>query len=197
MKVPRGLTGTRVDRTVFDHQVRLVLSSKGDSGHGVEAELILENRFLFRDSSGQWHELEPGTGIALAPVLGLFGQSVTAVDVQGSGTLIIDFQDGAGLRIDPDPQFESDGVPPSGVAAITAKVQRAGLIRVAARRANLARRQCVTARGTAMPALTRPSSRPGQQARRWWSRRPSPSNGQSGNGGVGTSRLGARPAASP
>lgn len=119
MKVPRGLTGTRVDRTVFDHQVRLVLSSKGDSGHGVEAELILETRFLFRDSSGQWHDLEPGTGVALAPVLGLFGQSVAAVDVQGLGTLTIDFHDGAGLRIDPDPQFESWHLVGTGIHAVS------------------------------------------------------------------------------
>lgn len=48
---PRGLAGTRVDRTAFDHRIRLTLSSKGESGHGVEAELILETRFLFRDAS--------------------------------------------------------------------------------------------------------------------------------------------------
>ncbi|MER5407373.1 DUF6188 family protein [Streptomyces sp. NPDC002769] len=43
----------------------------------------------------------------LAPVLGLFGETLAAVDVQGLGTLTIDFEDGAGLRINPDLQFES------------------------------------------------------------------------------------------
>ncbi|MGW5369847.1 nucleotidyl transferase AbiEii/AbiGii toxin family protein [Streptomyces sp. NPDC004009] len=41
------------------------------------------------------------------------------------------------------------------------EVQLAGLIRVAAHRADLTRCQFTTARGAAMPALARPSSRPG------------------------------------
>lgn len=119
MKIPWTLAGARVDRTAFDHQVRLLLSSRGESRHGVEAELILETRFLLRDASGNWHELEPGTGVALAPVLNLFGQSVAAVNVQGLGTLSIDFQDGASLRIDPDPQFESWHLVGTGVHGVT------------------------------------------------------------------------------
>nr|WP_220451713.1 DUF6188 family protein [Streptomyces qaidamensis] len=88
-------------------------------GLGVEAELILETPFLLRDAAGHGHELEPGTGVRLAPVLGLLGQSVAAVDVQYLGTLTIEFQDGTGLRIGPDPHFESWHLTGSGVHAIT------------------------------------------------------------------------------
>ncbi|MBA2948699.1 hypothetical protein H1D24_23460 [Streptomyces sp. PSKA28] len=103
-----ALIGCLVERTAFDHQVRLNLSAPAaGGGHGVDAELIVETPFLLRDAGGEWHELEPGSGVNLAPVLGLFGQSITAVDVQGRGALSIDFGDGAGLRIGPDAQFES------------------------------------------------------------------------------------------
>ncbi|MEV7340624.1 DUF6188 family protein [Streptomyces sp. NPDC093544] len=108
MKVPTALIGSHVECTAFDHQVRLNLSAPAaGGGHGVDAELIVETPFLLRDASGEWHELEPGSGVHLAPVLGLFGQSITAVDVQDCGGLSIDFGDGAGLRIGPDPRFES------------------------------------------------------------------------------------------
>ncbi|WP_369263494.1 DUF6188 family protein [Streptomyces sp. R35] len=114
-----ALVGTRVIRIAFDYQVHLLLSSTGEGGRGVEAELILETPFLFRDSTGQEHELEPGKGVCLAPVLGLFGQTLATVGVQGLGTLTIDFQNGAGLRIAPDPQFESWHLLGSGIDAVT------------------------------------------------------------------------------
>ncbi|MFE6172752.1 DUF6188 family protein [Streptomyces sp. NPDC056464] len=108
MKVPTGLIGCLVVRTAFDHQVRLNLSAPAvGGGHGVDAELIVETPFLLRDAGGEWHELAPGSGVHLAPVLGLFEQSITAFDVQDRGALSIDFGDGASLRIGPDPQFES------------------------------------------------------------------------------------------
>ncbi|MCX4579774.1 DUF6188 family protein [Streptomyces sp. NBC_01571] len=58
-------------------------------------------------------------GVFLAPVLGLFGDTLAAVDVQGLGTLTIDSEDGAGLRINPDPQFDSWHLLGSGVHAVT------------------------------------------------------------------------------
>ncbi|MGI5516353.1 DUF6188 family protein [Streptomyces sp. CA-106131] len=58
--------------------------------------------FLFRDAAG-----------------GLFGQSLTAVDVREHGALVIDFHDGAGLWIGPDPQFESWHLTGRGVDPIT------------------------------------------------------------------------------
>jgi hypothetical protein len=39
----------------------------------VDAELVIEARFLLRDVDGEWHELDPGTGSSLAPVLDLLG----------------------------------------------------------------------------------------------------------------------------
>jgi hypothetical protein len=120
MKVPTALIGSRVERTSFDHQVRLSLSAlDADEGYRVDAELVLETPFLLRDALGEWHELEPGTRGRLAPVLALFGQSLAAVDVQGRGALAIDFHDGAGLWIGPDPQFESWHLAGHGVDGVT------------------------------------------------------------------------------
>ncbi|EDY64883.1 conserved hypothetical protein [Streptomyces pristinaespiralis ATCC 25486] len=108
VKVPVALIGSRVDRTSFDQQVRLSLCALDpDEGYRLDAELVLETPFLLRDAAGEWHELDPGTGVSLAPVLALYGQSVTSVDVRDSGALVVDFQDGAGLWVGPDPQYES------------------------------------------------------------------------------------------
>ncbi|MCX5604173.1 DUF6188 family protein [Streptomyces phaeochromogenes] len=119
MKVPVALIGSRVERTAFDQQVRLNLCALDpDEGYRLDAELVLEAPFLFRDVVGEWHELDPGTGVRLAPVLALYGQSVAAVDVRDRGVLVIDFQDGAGLWIGPDPQFESWHLTGHGVASL-------------------------------------------------------------------------------
>ena len=73
----------RVERTAFDHQVRLSLGALDpDEGCRLDAELVLETPFLFRDAVGEWHELAPGTGVSLAPVLALFG-AVRAHEVAG------------------------------------------------------------------------------------------------------------------
>ncbi|MGW3917034.1 DUF6188 family protein [Streptomyces sp. NPDC005070] len=120
MKVPSALIGAQVERTAFDYQVRLSLCALDpDEGYRLDAELVLETPFLFRDATGEWHELDPGTGVNLAPVLALFGQTLTAVDVREHGVLVIDFQDGAGLWIGPDPEFESWHLTGHGVASIT------------------------------------------------------------------------------
>ncbi|MFF3396904.1 DUF6188 family protein [Streptomyces sp. NPDC002659] len=120
MKIPTPLIGSRVERTSFDHQVRLSLSAlDADEGYRLDAELVVETPFLLRDAVGAWHELDPGSGARLAPVLALFGQSITAVDVQGRGALTIEFQDGAGLWIGPDPEFESWHLVGHGVDGVT------------------------------------------------------------------------------
>ncbi|MFE9132531.1 DUF6188 family protein [Streptomyces sp. NPDC007148] len=108
VRVPTALIGARVERTAFDQQVRLSFCALGpDEGYRLDAELVLETPFLFRDAAGEWHELDPGTGVSLAPVLGLFGQSVVTLDVRDRGVLVIDFEGGAGLWVGSDPQFES------------------------------------------------------------------------------------------
>jgi hypothetical protein len=120
VKVPTTLIGGRVDRTSFDYQVRLsVVAPDEDEGYRVDAELVLETAFLLRDTAGEWHELDPGTGSKLAPVLDLFGQSVTAVDVRNYGSLTIDFDGGSQLWIGPDAQFESWHLSGRGVSAVT------------------------------------------------------------------------------
>ncbi|MEV6196533.1 DUF6188 family protein [Streptomyces sp. NPDC051920] len=114
------MIGAQVERTAFDYQVRLSLCALDpDEGYRLDAELVLESPFLFRDAAGEWYELDPGTGVSLAPVLALFGQTVTRVDVREHGVLVIDFQDGAGLWVGPDPDFESWHLTGHGVAPIT------------------------------------------------------------------------------
>jgi hypothetical protein len=51
--------------------------------------------------------IDPGTGSRLAPVLDLFTRTVTAVELEGRGTLRMRFDDGAEMIVPPDPQFES------------------------------------------------------------------------------------------
>ncbi|MEU1542559.1 DUF6188 family protein [Actinacidiphila glaucinigra] len=119
MKAPTALIGGRVDRTSFDHQVRLsVVALDEDEGYRVDAELVLETEFLLRDTAGEWHELDSGTGSKLAPVLDLFGQSITAVDVRNHGSLTIYFDGGSGLWIGPHAQFESWHLSGLGVSAV-------------------------------------------------------------------------------
>jgi hypothetical protein len=108
VKVPTALTGCQVWRTAFDHQIHLTLVARDpDEGYRVDAELVIETPFLLRDATGEWHELDPGTGADLAPVLGLFTKTTTTVEIRGQGTLAIGFDDGAKLFISPHPQFES------------------------------------------------------------------------------------------
>ncbi|UCM88902.1 DUF6188 family protein [Streptomyces marincola] len=120
MKVPRALVGAGVERTAFDYQVRLLLRTYPASMIGaVDAELVVETPFLIRPPGDSWHELTPGSGVSLAPVLGLFGQSITTVDIYGRGMLTLDFGDGASLRVPPDAQFESWRLDGHGVTPIT------------------------------------------------------------------------------
>jgi hypothetical protein len=120
VKVPVALIGSRVERTAFDQQVRLSFCALDpDEGYRLDAELVVEVPFLFRDAAREWHELDPGTGLRLAPVLALYGQSVAAVDVRDRGVLVIDFEDGAELWIGPDARFESWHLTGHGVAPLT------------------------------------------------------------------------------
>ncbi|MBQ1031356.1 hypothetical protein KBX26_15285 [Micromonospora sp. C97] len=120
MRAPTPLTGCRVDRTAFDYQVRLSLSTLDpDEGYRVDAELAIETPFLLRDPSGQWHELDPDTGTRLAPVLDLFGQTVSSVEIHGNGALHLTFDNGAELHIVPDHHYESWHLTGTGVDPIT------------------------------------------------------------------------------
>ena len=114
MKIPTALIGCRVDQTAFDFQVRLYLSALDpDEGYRVDAELVIETPFLFGDASGEWHELDPGTH--LAPVLGLFGRTVTTVEVKGRGALELTFDDNAVLHIGPNQRYKSWHLTGTGV----------------------------------------------------------------------------------
>jgi hypothetical protein len=78
VKVPTALTGCQVWRSAFDYQVRLTLIARDPgAGYRVDAELVIETPFLLRDAAGEWHELDPGTGSRLAPVLDLFMRTIT------------------------------------------------------------------------------------------------------------------------
>ncbi|MYX37080.1 MULTISPECIES: DUF6188 family protein [unclassified Streptomyces] len=103
MKDLEALVGGRVEATSYDDRVRLRLgAASGDGGSGVVAELVLETEFRLRDTDGEYHEMRPGTGSALAPVLDLFGQSVTRVGVSADGSFVVDFDAGSLLWIGAD-----------------------------------------------------------------------------------------------
>src|SRR4051794_31453691 len=100
MKIPTTLIGCHVDRTAFDYQVRLSFEALDpDEGYRVDADLVIEAPFLLCDRDGEWHELDPGTGSALAPALDLFRRTVTAVDIRGKGALHLTFDEGLQLHV--------------------------------------------------------------------------------------------------
>jgi hypothetical protein len=102
------LVGCQIQRTAFDYQVRLLVAALvPDEGYRVDAELVIETPFLLRDATGEWHELDPGAGSQLAPVLDLFLKTIVTVEIRGRGALALAFDDGCELFISPDPQFES------------------------------------------------------------------------------------------
>jgi hypothetical protein len=85
LNAPTALVGCQVGRTAFAYQVRLVLTALGaDDGYRVDAEPVIESPFLLRDASGEWHELAPGTGSSLAPVLDLRRSAVRVVALVGN-----------------------------------------------------------------------------------------------------------------
>jgi hypothetical protein len=119
IKVPIELIGCHVDRTSFDYQVRLDFSALGsDEGYRVDAELVIETPFLFCGADGEWHELDPGTGAALAPILDLFRRTVTTVEIRTRGALHLTFDDGAQLNVGPDPQYDSWSLNGSGIKPV-------------------------------------------------------------------------------
>jgi len=120
MRVPTALIDCGVDRTAFDYQVRLSFSGLDpDEGYRVDAELVIETPFLLRDATGAWHELDPGTGSALAPVLDLFRRTVSGVEIRGKGALHLTFDDGSELHVGPHAQYESWNLTGTGVDPIT------------------------------------------------------------------------------
>lgn len=108
MKVPTALIGCQVLRIAFDYQARLTLiSRRPDKGYRVDAELVIDTTFLLRDATGEWLELEPGTGSKLAPALDLFMKTITMVEIRNHGALAVTFDDGYEIFIGVDTQFES------------------------------------------------------------------------------------------
>ena len=120
MKRPATLVGAMVNRTAFDWQTRLSLSALDpNEGYRLDAELVIETPFLLRSADGQWHEMDPGTGAAQAPVLDLFTKTITKLQIGDHGALTLDFDDGAQLFVGPHPQYESWSLTGTGVTPIT------------------------------------------------------------------------------
>jgi hypothetical protein len=123
VKVPTELVGCQVARTSFDYQVRLYLNALTiygeEGGYRVDAELVIDSPFLLRDPDGEWHELDPGTGSSVAPVLDLFQDTVAAVDINKHGALHLTFTSTAEVFVGPDPHYESWHLSGTGVASVT------------------------------------------------------------------------------
>ncbi|MGW5876161.1 DUF6188 family protein [Nocardiopsis terrae] len=108
VKNPVELVGAQVTRTSFDYQVRLSFTGHGPDGRvRVDVELVIETALSMTDADGSRAVLEPGSGTSLAPLLGLFGRTVTGVGVADCGALSLEFDDGTGLGVAPDPYYES------------------------------------------------------------------------------------------
>ncbi|MEU6663081.1 DUF6188 family protein [Streptomyces sp. NPDC046821] len=116
VKVPTELIGACATRTAFDYQVRISFTDQGPGGSvRVQGELVIETPIALTDAAGNRAFLAPGCGAALAPLLDLFTRVVTEVEVTGLGTLLLGFDDGTRLRVDPDPDYESWNLTGSGL----------------------------------------------------------------------------------
>ncbi|WP_031079774.1 DUF6188 family protein [Streptomyces sp. NRRL S-118] len=119
MKVPAGLVGARVTRLAFDYQVRITFTDHESDGRiRLEGELVIETPITATDAAGIQAILLPGTGTALAPLLGLFTKAVATAEVTGPGTLNLGFDDGTRLSVDPDPDHESWSLTGSGLEPV-------------------------------------------------------------------------------
>jgi hypothetical protein len=116
MLSPADLIGSRVSHVRFDYQTTLNLFDSEDGPTvRVDADLIIFTPFVLRSADGTTHHLDPETSrAALAPVIGLFQATITAVTIDGDdtietdiagnpvnalGTLTLDFADGAQLTV--------------------------------------------------------------------------------------------------
>jgi hypothetical protein len=104
VRVASELVGCQVWRMSFDYQVRLTLvARRPGEGYRVDAELVIEVPFLLRDATGEWHELDPGSG----PALELFHMTITELAVGETGSLTVDFDSGAEIVVSPHVRFEA------------------------------------------------------------------------------------------
>lgn len=119
MKVSATLVGARVTRTAFDYQVRISFTDHEPDGRvRLDGELVIETPITVTDAAGTQVILFPGTGTALAPLLGLFTKAVVKAEVTGLGTLSLGFDDGTQLSIGPDPDYESWSLTGSGLEPV-------------------------------------------------------------------------------
>jgi len=116
VQMPAGLIGSQVFQLKFDYQTALELFLQEDNGTiGVHVDLVIFSPFVLRSSDGTIRNLDPQTSrAALAPVIDLFGGTITGVTVDGNdtverngngnpvtalGALTLDFADGARLAV--------------------------------------------------------------------------------------------------
>jgi hypothetical protein len=120
VQMPASLIGSQVHQLKFDYQTALELFFQEDNGTiGVHVDLVIFSPFVLRSSDGTVRNLDPQTSrAALAPVIDLFGGTITGVTVDGNdtverdgngnpitalGALILDFADSAQLTVPPVP----------------------------------------------------------------------------------------------
>jgi hypothetical protein len=114
--MPASLMGSQVFQIKFDYQTALELFHQEDNGSiRVHHDLVIFSPFVLRSSDGTIYNLDPQTSrTALAPVIDLFGGTITGVTVDGDdtverdssgnainalGTLTLDLADGAQLTV--------------------------------------------------------------------------------------------------
>lgn len=115
MKNPVELVGAQVTCTSFDYQVRISFTGHSPDGRvRIDVELVIETALSVTDAGGSRVVLEPGTGTSLAPLLGLFGRTVTRTGVADCGALRLEFDDGTGLGVAPDRTANRGASPVSG-----------------------------------------------------------------------------------
>ncbi len=97
------LTGRRVTQLLLDpSSVRLQTWMPEGA-----AEVRIGVQFTLHTGAGIEHRLDPEQSEALSPVLPLLNRALRALVAFRSGELLVEFDDGASIRVQPHPEYEA------------------------------------------------------------------------------------------
>jgi len=105
------IDGFEVTDVWFSGQLYVIAYGVGDVRRGVAAprtQIALGGPFRLRTADGRKHDLDAGESWGtLVPVLSLRHARVTAATGNRTGSLVVTFDDGSELSVEPDPRYEN------------------------------------------------------------------------------------------
>jgi hypothetical protein len=87
----------------IDYAVTLHLHGK----EKYETSIRLASPFRFLPAGSDPRRIDPEDAPTVAPVLSLFGARTRTLTIGADSTLVLEFEDGARIECEPDPQYEA------------------------------------------------------------------------------------------